>query len=154
MAMLVIGCGNRLRCDDAAGPLVVERLLTRGLPAGVRCLDAGTAGVDAVLAMRGADDVVLVDACSSGSEPGTICKLTADEVTAAVAASGELSTHGLRWDQALAFGRAVLGDAAPRQVTVYLIEAGSFEAGERMSPAVDHAVDRLVDLLLGQSTAC
>ena len=153
MALLVIGCGNRLRGDDAAGPLVVERLQKRGLPAGVRCLDAGTAGVDAVLAMRGAERVVLVDACSSGSAPGTICEVTPDEVTAAVAASGELSTHGLRWDQALAFGRAVLGDAAPGRVTVYLIEAGSFEPGGRVSPAVDLAVDRLVELLLRRSTA-
>lgn len=153
MAMLVIGCGNRLRGDDAAGPLVVERLQARGLPAGIRCLDAGTAGVDAVLAMRGAEQVVFVDACSFGRELGTICELAADEVTAAVAASGALSTHGLRWDQALAFGRAVLGVAAPRKVTVYLIEASSFEPGERMSPAVDHAVDRLVELLLGRTTA-
>ena len=41
---LVIGCGNLLRGDDAVGPVLVRRLLDRGLPAGVEVADGGTCG--------------------------------------------------------------------------------------------------------------
>lgn len=153
MQMLVIGCGNRLRGDDAAGPLVIERLSRRGPPTGIRCLDAGTAGVDAVLAMRGAEHVVFVDACRSGAEPGTILELPAAEIMAATAGRGELSTHGIRWDHALRLACSVLGDAAPRRVGVYLIEAGSLALGARLSPAVQRAVEQVTERLLAEAAA-
>ena len=43
--VLVVGCGNLLRGDDAAGPVLVRRLRDRGLPDGMRCVDGGTAGM-------------------------------------------------------------------------------------------------------------
>lgn len=151
MGILVIGCGNPLRADDAAGPLVVERLTRHGSPTGLRCLDAGTAGVDAVLAMRGAEGVVLVDACRSGAAAGTIFELSAAEIEAAMQVGGTLSTHDIRWDQALALARGILGDAAPRQVTVYVIEAGSLAVGGRPSPEVERAVDTVVERILARA---
>jgi hydrogenase maturation protease len=60
---LVIGCGNLLRGDDAAGPVLVRRLWERGLRAGVECADGGTGGMDVAFQMRGCDHVILVDAC-------------------------------------------------------------------------------------------
>ncbi|MFN8021251.1 MAG: hydrogenase maturation protease [Acidimicrobiales bacterium] len=51
---LIIGCGNLLRGDDAVGPVVVRRLLDRGLPAGVEVADGGTGGMDVAFRMRGA----------------------------------------------------------------------------------------------------
>jgi len=43
---LVIGCGNLLRGDDAVGPVLVRRLLDRGLPDGCEVADGGTSGMD------------------------------------------------------------------------------------------------------------
>ena len=60
---LVIGCGNLLRGDDAAGPVLVRRLRQRRLRSGVECADGGTGGVDVAFQMRGRDHVILVDAC-------------------------------------------------------------------------------------------
>jgi hydrogenase maturation protease len=144
--MLVIGCGNRLRGDDGVGPAVVDGLLRRGPPPGLRCLDAGTAGVDVVLAMRGEDRVVLVDACLGGGEPGTVRELRAEDLEPRE--PGPLSTHGIRWDRALALGRAVLQDAFPRSLVVYVVEAASLEPGDPLTPAVERAVERLVDELV------
>ena len=144
--MLVIGCGNRLRGDDGVGPAVVERLLRRGLPPGIGCLDASTAGVDVVLAMRGEDRVVLVDACQGAGEPGTVCELRGEALQRQE--PGPLSTHGIRWDQAVALGRAMLGDSFPRDLVVYVVEAASFEPGDALTPAVERAADRLADMLV------
>ena len=146
MDVVVIGCGNSLRGDDAVGPELVRRLRDRGPPAGVRCVDAGTGGLDAVLLMRGADEAVLVDACRSGAEPGTLRELPAEAVAQAPPAG--VDVHSIRWDHALALGRAVLGAAFPRRVTVWLVEAATFEPGAPLSPAVDRGVDAVLERLV------
>lgn len=144
---LVIGCGNLLRGDDAAGPELVRRLAGRELSADVRCLDAGTGGIDVALAIRGVPEVILVDACRSGSEPGSLFELPADELANLPPPAG-LGLHDFRWQHALAAGRWLLGDESPRQVTAFLIEGAGFEAGAGLSPAVDRAIDVLADLLV------
>ena len=149
---LVIGCGNLLRGDDAAGPVLVRRLRERGLPPGVRCVDAGTGGMDVALQMRGVPEVILVDACRSESEPGSLFELPGEEVENLPPRSG-FSLHTFRWDHAIAFGRWLLGSGYPASVTAYLIEGAGFEAGDGLSPAVDAAIDRLADLLVARFTA-
>lgn len=139
---LVIGCGNLLRGDDAAGPVLVRRMWERGLPAGVLCADGGTGGMDVAFQMRGVPEVILVDACSSGSEPGALFEVPGEEVESLPPLAG-INLHAFRWDHAIAFGRWLLKDEYPRKVTAYLIEGASFEPGEGLSPAVDRAVDEL-----------
>lgn len=147
--VLVIGCGNILRGDDAAGPVLVRRLWERGLPPGVLCADGGTGGMDVAFQMRGVPEVILVDACRSESEPGSLFELPGDEVADLPPLTG-INLHAFRWDHAIAFGRWLLKDAYPAKVTAYLIEGERFEVGEGLSPAVDAAIDRLADLLLAR----
>lgn len=147
--VLVIGCGNILRGDDAAGPILVRRLWERGLPPGVLCADGGTGGMDVAFQMRGVPEVILIDACRSESEPGSLFELPGDEVAELPPLTG-INLHAFRWDHAIAFGRWLLKNEYPAKVTAYLIEGARFEVGEPLSPAVDAAVDRLADLLLAQ----
>jgi len=149
---LIIGCGNLLRGDDAVGPVLVRRLLDAGLPAGTEVADGGTSGMDVAFRMRGADRVVLVDAATTGGEPGTLYRLTGADVEQLPPLEG-INLHSFRWDHALAFGHWILKDDYPRDVVVYLIEAGSFEFGAPLTPAVDAAVDRLVEHLCASSGA-
>ncbi len=144
---LIIGCGNLLRGDDAVGPVVVRRLLDRGLPAGVEVADGGTSGMDVAFRMRGADRVVLVDACTSGGEPGSIYRMRGEDVEQLPPLDG-INLHSFRWDHALAFGRWVLKDDYPTDIVVYLIEAASFGFGDPLSELVEAAVDELGDHVL------
>lgn len=146
---LVIGCGNLLRGDDAAGPVFVRRMWDRGLPEGIHCADGGTGGMDVAFQMRGVPRVILVDACTSGSEPGTLFEVPGTEVENLPPLSG-INLHAFRWDHAIAFARWLLKEDYPADVTAYLIEGARFEVGEPLSPKVDAAVDRLVDLLLAK----
>jgi hydrogenase maturation protease len=146
---LVIGCGNLLRGDDAAGPDLVRRLRERGLPAGVRCVDAGTGGIDVALQMRNVPEVILVDACRSASEPGSLFEVPGAELDTLPPPAG-LNLHAFRWDHAIAFARGLLGDEYPAQVTAYLVEGERFAAGQGLSPAVDTALDRLAEFLLSR----
>lgn len=147
MRALIIGCGNLLRGDDAAGPEVVRRLTARRLPDGVGCVDAATAGIDVALAMRSVPHVIVVDACRSGSPPGTLIELSGAEVEQLPPPSG-ISVHALRWDHALAFARWRLAAEYPARVTVLLIEGERFEYGEPLSSAVEEAVERVCTRIL------
>ena len=143
---LVIGCGNLLRGDDAAGPVLVRRLRDRGLPDGMRCVDGGTAGMDVAFQMRGVPEVILVDCCRSESEPGTLFEVAGEEVEHLPPPTA-VNLHAFRWDHAIAFGRWLLKEDYPRKVTAFLIEGESFEPGAPLSPPVDRAVDELVAIL-------
>ncbi len=146
---LVIGCGNLLRGDDAVGPVLVRRLLERGLPEHVQVADGGTAGMDVAFRMRGARHVILVDACRTGQPPGTLYKVPGAELEQLPPLEG-IHLHAFRWDHALAFARWLLKDDYPQQIDVYLIEAGGLEFGAPLSPPVEAAMERLAQILLAE----
>lgn len=140
----VIGCGNRNRRDDGAGPEVLRLLAERG--AGmhgehVRLLDAGTDGMAVMFAARGCGTLIVVDACRSGAEPGAVF-----EVPGALLEQrhqGSLTLHDFRWDHALYAGRAIYREDFPSDVMVLLIEAAETGLGIGLSPAVADAVQKV-----------
>ncbi len=129
------------------GPILIRRLWEIGLPEGVRCADGGTGGMDVAFQMRGADKVILVDACQSGSDPGAIFKVPGAELENLPPLTG-IHLHAFRWDHALAFARWLLKDEYPRDITVYLIEAENIGFGADLSPSVRAAMEKLARLLL------
>lgn len=145
---LVVGCGNLLRGDDAAGPVLVRRLAERGVPDGVRLVDGGTAGMDVAFAMRGVRRVIVVDASRVGVEAGAVHRVPGEALEDLEPPQGNL--HQFRWDQALGFARWLLKDDYPEDVVVWLIEGEAYDVGEPLSPAVDAAVDRVADRILAE----
>lgn len=144
--VLIVGCGNLLRGDDAVGPILVRHLWQRGVPHLVRCADGGTGGMDVAFQMRGVPHVIIVDACTSGSEPGSIFRLSGTDCETPPLAGVNL--HAFRWDHALAFARWALKDEYPPRIDVWLIEAERLEVGEPLSPKVEAAMHRVCDLLM------
>lgn len=134
--VVVIGCGNLLRSDDAVGPVMVRHLWDQGVPDdGVVLVDGGTAGMDVAFKMRGAGKVVIVDAARTGAEPGTIYEVPGEELEDLPPLDG-MHSHAFRWDHALSFGRWLLKDEYPDDITVFLIEAANTDFGQELTPAV------------------
>ena len=98
-----------------------------------------------MFAARGAQHVVIVDACRSGSEPGSIFRLPGRE--AQTPAEHGFSLHGLRWDHALYAGGRIFGDSFVDNTEVILIEAQSLDFGLDMSEPVRRAVENVASLL-------
>lgn len=142
----MIGCGNILRGDDAVGPVLVRHLVERGLPDGVRVIDGGTAGMDVAFGMRGAARVVIVDASATGAAPGTVYRVPAEELAELPPLDG-LHTHNFRWDHALSFSTWLLGPQRPSDVTVFLVEAASFEPGAPLTAEVERGMRTVLELL-------
>jgi hydrogenase maturation protease len=145
-SVLVIGCGNILRGDDAVGPILIRHLWERGVPDAVRMVDGGTAGMDVAFQMRGAERVVIVDASSTGAEPGTVFRVPGEELADLPPIDG-LHTHSFRWDHALSFSRWLLGPGCPTDVTVFLIEAATLTPGAELSASVRTAMERVAVLI-------
>ena len=142
--LVVIGCGNLNRSDDAAGVRVIEQLrheFGAALPRGVKLFDAGTGGMEVMFQARGASALIVVDACRSGSEAGAIFRLPGSEIGSAHAPA--YSLHDFRWDHAVHAGRRIFGDSFPSDLTVYLIEAGLLELGTELTAPVSRAVGRV-----------
>lgn len=149
--LLVIGCGNVLRGDDAAGPVLVRRLWERGgLGEHARLADGGTSGMDVAFQMRHAHRVLIVDAARTGVKPGTIYRIPGEELAALPPVTG-IASHDFRWDNAIAFGRWLLGPLMPENIEVYLIEGERFEFGEGLTAVVDAAIDEVAELIVAEA---
>ena len=146
LRLAIIGCGNPARCDDGAGVEVVRALMACAPSRhGVQLIDAGTAGMDVMFRVRGAERVVIVDACKSGSEPGAIFRLPARE--AMTPAQHGFTLHGLRWDHALYAGCKMFGDGFADHVEVILIEGSEFGFGLSLSAPVQQATQQVAQML-------
>ena len=149
--VVVIGCGSLLRGDDAVGPILVRHLWNEGVPDDVTLVDGGTAGMDVAFKMRGARKVLIVDASATSTPehpvaPGTTYRIPGEELEDLPAIDG-LHTHQFRWDHALAFGRWLLADDYPDDITVFLIEIESTVPGAELTSGVDAAMRRLATRL-------
>lgn len=144
--LAIIGCGNLSRNDDGVGVVVAQRLqsyLGKQPNPRVRVYDAGTGGIDVMFQARDASTLILIDACMSGSPPGTIFKIPGEEIANRPPPS--YSMHNFRWDHALYAGAQIFGDSFPKDVTVYLIEAADTGFGLELSFPVGQAADKVCD---------
>jgi len=150
----VIGCGNPNRSDDGVGVEVARRLAPRARP-DLEILDAGTDGMAVMFAARGCKTLVIVDACTTGAEPGTMFQVPASALT--VPHRPTYTLHDFRWDHALHAGRKMYGAEFPTDVTVLLIEARSVALGVGLSAEVAAAADKTIvriEQLLVERGAC
>ena len=135
MSTRIIGCGNRDRCDDAAGVLVAERLRQLGIPAEIQ---PGSA-FELVESWYKDEDVMLVDAVVTGSPLGTIHVFKGKPLK--VPSNPQVSSHGFGVAEAINLARIL--QLLPRTLTVYGIEGKNFGIGETVSPEVLQSVEEV-----------
>ncbi|AUS99012.1 hydrogenase maturation protease [Nostoc sp. CENA543] len=140
--LTIIGCGNLNRSDDAVGVIIAQRLqkyLAENPHPNVQIYDCGTAGMEVMFQARGSKKLVIIDASSTGSEPGAVFLVPGEELATLPEPSYNL--HDFRWDHAIAAGKKIFPDDFPQDVIVYLIEAVSLDFGLDLSPVVQNAAD-------------
>jgi hydrogenase maturation protease len=90
--------------------------------------------------------VIIIDASSTGSEPGTIFEVPAFELEA-LPPLEQFHSHAFRWDHALAFARWLLGDEYPEEITVFLVEAADTTFGAELSPVVAASMEVVAEFV-------
>jgi len=149
---LILGVGNLILSDEGVGLHVLARLTTLyDLPEGVQTLDGGTLGLDLLYYLKNEDEslvenLLIVDAVEMGKEPGSLLRLTGDEVPSYL--SVKISPHQVGIpDMLLA---AKLKDLYPRNVVLWGVQPGVLDAGLELSPPVAAQVDTLVENVVAE----
>ena len=99
--------------------------------------------MDVMFQARGSERLIVVDASSTGSEPGTVFEVPGAQLESAGRSSSGCSLHDFRWDHALYAGRRIFKDDFPDDVSVVLIEARTLDYGLELSAPVAAAADRI-----------
>jgi len=151
---VVIGIGNPVIADDALG-IEVARCVRQQLVDNrhVAVTEVYNGGFDLMEAMAGFDRAFVVDAIVTGSTPGTIHRLTVDEIGDCRNTS---TTHNGSLSVALEFGR-LSGVKLPDTIRIWAVEAGDISTFreeltlevKRAAPVV--AAEILHELALNQN---
>jgi len=131
--------------DDGVGVRLAQLLDERyRFPPGVTILDGGTLGLDLLHYLEGKDRLVIVDAMETGGPPGTIVRLTGDEIP--VAFETKLSPHQMGLKDLLAVSR--LQGTAPSEMVLFGVQPQCLELGMELSPAVEAGLAPLAEMVL------
>ncbi|MBN8486625.1 MAG: hydrogenase maturation protease [Burkholderiales bacterium] len=133
---LVLGIGNRLLQDDAAGPLVIDRLAP-SLAGQALLQDGGTMGLGLLPAIEACDTLVVVDAARFGAVPGTV-RVFENEAMDAQAMGRKSSVHEVALADLL--GAAALQGLLPARRVLVAVEPACTELGLEPTPAVRDAL--------------
>ena len=148
--MLVLGIGNLIMTDDGVGVQVVHRLQERyTFPPTVRLLDGGTLGLDLLPYLEGVRRLLVVDAVETGGPPGTLIRLTGDEIN--IAFRTKLSPHQMGLQDLLLV--AELQGFAPEEMVLLGVQPGEIEMGTELTAAVEAQVEPLIALVLKELEA-
>ena len=151
-AVLVLGLGNRLLGDDAAGPLAVDRLAAAARDADARFIDGGTIGLALLPEIEDAEAFIAVDAALFGAPPGTV-RVFEGEAMDAQLGGRKRSAHEVALFDLMA--GAELNGRLPARRALVAVEPACTELGLEPTPAVAAAIPRLcaaVDELLDRWT--
>jgi hydrogenase maturation protease len=131
---VLVGLGNTILADDAAGILVVRALADELEACEIDLRESCRGGLDLMEMLAGYDEAHLVDALLSGKvPPGTLQRLDLASLPRGLTLA---SSHEVDLPTALALGRR-LGYALPAEVTIWAIEVvDPFSVKEELSAPV------------------
>ena len=136
--VLVLGLGNLLLLDDAAGLRLLEDLSrdSKYAEEDVEFVDGGTQGLALLGYLNDRKAIIILDAVGLGAAPGTVHLLDSDEV-AALGGRRATTSHEGNALELLATARLFWED--PPRITLVGIEPGQIATGIGLSPAVEAA---------------
>lgn len=144
---LILGVGNLLLSDEGVGIHAVRRLLEReDLSDEIQIVDGGTAGLALMVYLEDVGRLVIIDAMETGGPPGTLVRLSGNQIPAYMAL--KVSPHEITLPDFLA--AAKLRDLYPREVIVWGVQPESMEVGIDLSPALAAHLEELVDRVVAE----
>lgn len=150
MKVVVLGIGNTILSDEGVGVRAAEALLERyDPPTNVEVIDGGTAGMELLEPLSNLDLLVVLDAVKRGQPPGSIVKLSGQEVP--VFFRSKLSPHQISICDVLA-SLEFIGDK-PKDMVLIGIEPDSLELGLELTPAIAARVPEMVDIAVAELAA-
>jgi hydrogenase maturation protease len=143
-SILVLGLGNMLLRDDGFGPALLEQLAasTNRWSREVEFMDGGTQGLALLGRLTGRRAAILLDALQTGARPGTVHRLTLNELRE-ISPGRANSAHEGNAGELLAAAQ-LLGEL-PDRLFVVGVEPETIATGLGLSNAVQQALPAALD---------
>lgn len=148
MSTAIMGFGNPVRSDDGVGCHVLEMLKKEFIDRkDISFFDMGTSAFEVLFQLKGHDKIIIIDAVINSNEAdGTIFRLPASEINAAIIDDPMVFLHSLKWDQALSYAKKIMQDEFPQnEIYAFLIAVSDIKMEIGLSPSVLEAADKVVD---------
>ena len=150
MRAVVLGIGNTILSDEAAGVRAVEALeQAYRMPDNVLVIDGGTSGMEMIEDLSNLDFLIVIDVVKTGAAPGTVVKIEGDEIP--VFFRHKLSPHQIALPDVLA--SLELLDTMPKEIIVLGVEPITLELGMDMTPTVAAKVPALAEMAAAELLA-
>jgi hydrogenase maturation protease len=144
--IVTVGVGNIVRSDDGLGVHAMLRVLTDSrTPPEVVFIDGGTLGLELVSYVSGATHLLLLDSVDSGRCPGTLIRVTGEELRSLPCGA---SVHQLGVADLIA--TLSLASEEPPDILLLGIQPASTEWGTTLTPEVEAALGALVDMAIAE----
>ncbi|GAH50651.1 unnamed protein product, partial [marine sediment metagenome] len=79
--IVILGLGNILLKDEGVGVHIAREVAGKDLPENVEIIDGGTASLDVLMSMKDVDKLIIIDALKGGEEPGSIYRLSREDLS-------------------------------------------------------------------------
>ena len=150
MRAVVLGIGNTILTDEAAGVRAVEALeRAYKMPVNVQVIDGGTSGMEMIEDLSNLDFLIVIDVVKTGAAAGTVVKIEGDQIP--VFFRRKLSPHQIALPDVLAC--LELLDTMPKEIIVLGVELISLELGMEMTPTVAAKVPLLMEMAASELVA-
>ncbi|MCC6905482.1 MAG: hydrogenase maturation protease [Anaerolineae bacterium] len=151
MRTLVIGLGNPILRDDAAGILAAREVSRRlgPLRKAVEVAELSVGGVALMEAMTGYTRCILID--TVWAEPGRVGQVWLFDAGSLPDTLNTASSHDADLPTALRLGRS-LGAVLPADEAIRVVGVGARDVltfGEALSPAIAAALPEMVSIVIG-----
>lgn len=144
--ILILGIGNILMSDEGVGIKVIEKLeQDYSLPPNITLLDGGTAGYTLLDIMKDYEKIIIIDAVLGGKEPGTIYRLTANDIM--TKPELKLSGHQIDLSEVVALAQKL---RELPELLLFGVEPASMDYSTEIGPEVSGVMDRLIETILDE----
>jgi len=142
--ILILGIGNLLLKDEGVGVHVVDKLKQMSLPDNVEVLDGGTAGLDLVEFIEGRKKVIVIDAVNAGGKPGTIYRLTEENLD--IKPKAISSFHEIDFLDAIYMSEVT--NSKPEEIVIIGIEPKDMSGGIELSAEIEERIPLIINTVL------
>lgn len=144
--ILVIGIGNILLQDEGVGVRVIEAMQEMDLPDDVELVDGGTSGADLVDMIADRGKLIVVDAIEAGAQPGTVFRLSAEDL---LPQDGQaISLHQLGLVESLTMAEQL--GCAPQEVAIIGVQPGKVSPGLELTAEMAGVVPKIIQTVLAE----
>ncbi|MGA1796459.1 MAG: HyaD/HybD family hydrogenase maturation endopeptidase [bacterium] len=141
----IIGIGNLILKDEGVGVHAVQRLEGMDLPPSIDVIDGGTDAMDLLPMFQDYERIIVIDALKAGGSPGTIYRVTPEEIMHD--RSRTLSLHEVGLLDVLGMARQLGGHG---EVVIIGVEPKEISCSIELSPEVEAELPRVMDAVLAE----